>query len=214
MRAFISIVALAALIAGCEGAGKGGPISPDRQFDAKLPVRPAPAARSESQPAPASMAAARPTTEPYRLVAQPVVVSAGMLQVNDTFISLPTVLDPLRDELTVLGSRSVSEDAFRREAVAAIRKETDSQIQHALLLAEAERRLEDADKKAIEEEIAKSYREALAGCDGSRIVLDERLRMQGTSLDKWYKDMSEAVKVQHYIRGRIQPRIMVTRTMM
>jgi parvulin-like peptidyl-prolyl isomerase len=210
-----AILVVALLSGGCQNRPKPNDVllQPDEQFAA---TRPAGATGGAPASAPASrpVAARVATTEPYRLVATPTLISAGMLQINDQFVSLPTILDPIKDDLRAAARKAASEIEFRKEAMGIIRREIDGRIQHVLLLAEAEKRFADEDKKAVDEEVAKNLREGVARNEGSRSLLDQRLRQQGSSLEKWLKELREAVTIQQYLRGRVQPKVAVTRAMM
>jgi parvulin-like peptidyl-prolyl isomerase len=185
-------------------------VAPPATLPPVLPVEPAPPATAPSPPRPGPSATA-PTS--YRVVGQPEVVSAAVIQVNDRFITLEQVLHPIRQKLQA-AAKDGDEPAFRREALVLIREEIRRQVEDTLLMAEADNRLDEQEKKAIQEEAQARVRQAVAETGGSRTRLDERLRREGSSLQTWEEELRRGLTVQAYAVRRFSSRIAVNYRML
>ncbi len=201
----IAGIAIAAIIicnCGSRDASGSGPVA-----------RPA-GQHSASRPAAEPASKGRPTTAPYNVIGRTHVVAAAMLQVNDKFISLEQVLNPLRRRLATEAARLSPAD-FRLQARMLIREETLRQVRRTLVLAQATKRLDEAEQKFIDGELEKAYLQLLAEFGGgSRTVLSERMEQEGTSLAAWRKELRRALMAQLYLRRMFLPQIAVTRKQM
>ena len=216
----VAAIALAGLVLfGCDGLFRGrreGVIPPDQESSAwPRTERPGPANPSP-QPPPASPDPARTAaTAPYRIVSPPQVLEAAVLQVNHSFITVPQVLHPIRQRLQALTAASGGEEVrFRPAAQAMIAEETANQLERVLLLAEADRRLSEEQRKAIDEEVNKIYRKAVAQSGGIKTAFVALLRQEGTDLETWHRDLWSALAIQSYVQQQFASRIHVTRGMM
>lgn len=222
MTKLVAILILWLGLCGCGGCSRGGEgmIEPDREFAVR------PAASANPAPAPAPVApepappeppppATQPATAPYRAVKAPKVIETAVLQVNSSFITVQQVLHPLRRKLLALAKASQGDAAtFGRAAAVLVAQETSNQVERALLLAEAEKRLTDPQRKFIDEEVNKIYRRALAETGGSKTAFLRLLRQEGTDLDTWHKDLWSALAIQAYGQQQFSSQIHITRPMM
>ncbi|MDY7010828.1 MAG: peptidyl-prolyl cis-trans isomerase [Planctomycetota bacterium] len=167
--------------------------------------------RTDSKPAPTERTT-RPSAD-YRVVGKPEVVAAASLQVNNKFITLRKLLDPIRPKLTAAAA-GAGEEAFRIKALGLIREEIRRQVEHVLLLSEAENYLTDAEKKQVDEWVVGRLRQAVAESGGSRALFDQRLRNEGTDLETWKKDLTETMLIRSYMQSRLGKRIVVDRRIM
>ena len=162
---------------------------------------------------PSELPATRPSAD-YRVVGKPEVVAAASLQVNNKFITLQNLLDPIGPKLAGAAGGGANEEAFRIRASGLIRDEIRRQVEHVLLLAEAENYLTDEEKKKVDESVVGRLREAVAESEGSRTRFEQRLRDEGTDLATWQKDLTEMMLIRNYMENRLGKRIVVGRRMM
>ncbi len=225
MKRIASILVVVFLLTGCGWfERKDRIIQPDEETPASAPVTiPAESAGGDAQPVPspgknaadtgpASSAATRPSPD-YNVVGKPEVVAAASLQVNNKFITLQKLLDPIGPKLTGAAG-GANEEAFRIRASGLIRDEIRRQVEHVLLLSEAENYLTDEEKKQVDEWVVGRFRQAVAESEGSRARFEQRLRDEGTDLATWRKDLTEATLIRSYMENRLGKRIVVDRRMM
>jgi parvulin-like peptidyl-prolyl isomerase len=153
-------------------------------------------------------------TGPHRVVGPTQVVEAALLQVNNSFITVQQVLHPIRHKLQALAAGGGNVPQFQRAALALIDEETGNQVERTLLLVEAEKRLTEEQTRAINEEVNKIYRRALAQCGGSKTAFLQRLGQEGTDLETWHKDLWSAMAIQVYGHQQFASKLHVTRRMM
>ncbi len=211
MRRITHILMAAAVCCGCwwtDGGGGGAVIKPV----VALPAGSHPAAPTPAPAEPGAPAATVPTTVPYRIVEPPQIVAATMLQVNDKFITLQQVLHPIRQRL--MAAARAGEEAFRVRAPAIIHAETGRQVRRTLVLGEAKQRLDENDKKLVEEKLESAYRQVVVELGGGKTAVVEWLRQEGTTLAAWRKDMRQDLTVQLYLQRKLRPRVSVNRKMM
>ena len=218
MKRIVPILIVAIAFGGCKWwpfRRKSKVIQPSKEFPQHWPT-------SAPSPAPSPRpAASRPTTTGpatttapagYRVVGKPEVVAAAMLQVNDKFITLEQVLHPIRRDLMVAGRGGGGD--FRRRARALIRGEIRRQVQQTLILAEARRRLNEQEMKFVEQELLRRYRQVIAEFGGSKTLLAQRLKAEGTTVPAWQEEMRRAMTVRVYLERSLLPQIAVNRKMM
>ncbi len=187
------------------------PLEPSPPPVEPVPVEPLPPEPSPPPGEPVVVAAA--TRPAYELLPGSQVVEAGMIQVNDRFITVRQVLHPLRDRLRSVPA-GIAEQEFRQRALQLVREEIKAQVEQALLLNEAAGRLSQEEKQAVEEELARRQQQALAEVDGSKTRLAEKLRSEGTDVEQWTKTTRETLLVQAHLQRHIFARMHVSRRMM
>jgi len=220
MRTTVSILTLGAILAGCTWKpwkkDSPPPVRPDVEY-----VKSRPAVAVSPIASAAGAAKSRPTTQPRanrvagvgRVVRRPETVAVAMIQVNDEFISLAQLVDPIRRELQAAAA-GATEAQFRARAARLLEAEARSQIEQMLLLAEAKKRLLEWEKNGIEAEIARQYRQLLAQVNGSEKALSQRLRREGMDLDKWKQRLRRGLMIRTYVQRQLLSKIYVTRKMM
>ncbi len=219
MKRIAAILALALCVGGCvwkPWEKKNQPILPDEESatapPAEEPVQTASA--PASSPAPPTPPAVAPVPRrTYRVVRGSEIVEAAMIQVNDKYITLQQVLHPIREKLRSAAGEC-GEKEFRRRAGEWIAEEVRNQVEQTLVSAEAESRLEEREKDAIERQVERRYRQALAEANGSKTRLGERLRQEGTDVESWRDDIRRGLVVRTYLQRHVFSRIYVTRQMM
>jgi hypothetical protein len=213
MKRIAIILILVSLIVGCDRfKRKDHVIQPDEEAPITPPTtQPAknPVAGTEPQPKP--LVSTRPS--PYKVLSRSEVVTAAALQVNDKFITIDQVLSPAGAMLTKLAT-GANEKTFRAKALGLIREQIRNQVEHVLLLSEAENFLTDPEKDRVAEEVADNLRQAVAEMGGSKVRFDQHLRSKGTDLETWLKQLNEALLIRSYMQSRLGRQIVVSRRMM
>lgn len=163
---------------------------------------------------PAASAPATPATGAidYIILGKPEIVAASLVQVNDKFITLQQVLHPLSRQLR-LAALGSDERQFRAKAADLIEREMRNQIEQMIIMEEAERRLGDEEKKAVQEDIDSTIRKAVAQA-GSQAQLDKALQKEGSDLGSWKEEVKRDLTVEFYTRRRFASKIDVDRQKM
>ncbi|MFW6065861.1 MAG: hypothetical protein ACOC9S_03485, partial [Planctomycetota bacterium] len=164
---------------------------------------------SSTEPAPRDDSGHAEIVEQAEVVGEPEVVAASMIQVNGRFITIEDVLRSVRPELEKVSD--APEPVFRNRAAQIIAAEIRRQVGQTLLAAEAERRLTDQQKKAVDAELEKMRKEMIASAGGSRTRLEARLREQGVTLDEVVAEQRRYLVVQFYLQSKFMPAVDVTR---
>ena len=141
------------------------------------------------------------------------VVAASVVQVNRRFISIDDILRPLGPKLSKL-PKSISEQTFRDQAAGLIAQEISGQITRSLVVEEAEKRLVDDQKKAIDQEVKQAQSDMLAAAGGSVTKLRQQLQREGLTLEQAVEDYRRDATFKLYLRHRFMPAIPVTRQML
>ncbi len=141
------------------------------------------------------------------------VVAASVVQVNRKFISIDDILRPLGPKLAKL-PKSISEQTFREQAARLVGQEITTQITRVLVVEEAEKRLVDDQKKAIDQEIKQVQSDMLAAAGGSVTKLRQQLQREGLTLEQAMEDYRRDATFKLYLRHRFMPAIPVTRQML
>ena len=233
-------ILIVALGSGCGGhwnpwAKKSKVIMPDQEFVTSLPtdepdltsdtIQPLPTVEpgvattrpGVVEPTPTTATVLLPTADPgqssVRVIPASQIVDAAMIQVNDKYITLSQVLHPIRERLQAAPD-TITERDFRIKAIELVQQEMKKQIEQALILGEADRKLTQDEKDAIERQLDANYRRALAEQNGSRTSLVEQLKLEGTTLDEWTDSMRRNLRVQGYLQRHVFSRMNVSRRML
>ena len=210
----IALVAAAGLAwVGCGRLGRGRPEAyPTAGHRSAPPVGEARSAPAEADsPAAAATQAAGGT---YRVVGEAQVVETALLRVNDAFITVDEVLRPIGRQLREAAAGCGDEGRFRLQVQPIIRREVDRQIERTLLVAEAERRLTEQALRGVEQRVEAEYRKLLASVGGSRTLLEEKLRREGTDLERWRKSLRRLLLIRSYLVALLRSKVTVTHQMM
>ncbi len=188
---------------------------------AATPARPtAPPAVAAAPAATAAVAAAKnplsglmSPKQPAKAIGQDEVVAASVVQVNRRFITIDDILRPLAAKLSKL-PKGIGEQTFRDQAARLIAQEITGQITRVLVVEEAEKRLVDDQKKAIDQEIKQAQSDMLAAAGGSLTQLRQQLQREGQTLEQAMDDYRRDATFKLYLRHRFMPAIPVTRKML
>ncbi len=141
------------------------------------------------------------------------VVAASAVRVNREFITSEDILRQARPRLWQL-SLKMSDRQFAVSAARIIQEEIRNRIRHTLVLREAEERLKEGQKMYIEEQMADYRRQLIAEGGGSEESLAATLAEKGTTLEAELDAHRRRVTYVVFLRGRIDPAIVVTRRML
>jgi len=141
------------------------------------------------------------------------VVAASAVQVNNRFITVDDILRRLRPQLGKV-PKTISPQAFRERVMPWIADEVRQQINRALVLQEAHKRLTDEQKKIVDAEVQAAKNAMMAEAGGSITKLRHTLAKQGTTLEQTLTEHREDAAFKFYLRGRFMPAIAITRKML
>ena len=144
---------------------------------------------------------------------QPLYPVAGMVgQVNGLPIYADEVLEPIGEQLRALAQQHDAAE-FRRQASGLIEGRVRQMVIDALIYAEAERDLSDAERQGLREMVRRREAELIRERgQGSRAVAERALaEREGQSLAQALRAYRERSVVQRYMRKTIAPKITVTR---
>ena len=151
--------------------------------------------------------------QPAKAIGPDEVVAASVVQVNRRFITIDDILRPLAAKLSKL-PKGISEQTFRDQAARLIAQEITGQITRVLVVEEAEKRLVDDQKKAIDQEIKQAQSDMLAAAGGSVTQLRQQLQREGLTLEQAMDEYRRDATFKLYLRHRFMPAIPVTRKML
>lgn len=167
-----------------------------------LPVGPSPPTRPPTPPGPTS-----------RPVGVEQVVAPSALQVHGRLVTVEEVLHAVRPEIDKL-PKGVSEPTFRLQVSQWIAIQVRDKVTRALVLNEADKRLNEEQKKIVGQEAREAYDEMLAQAGGSKTALRQKLAREGTTLEDTLRRHREDATFKLYLRARFMPAIVITRKML
>ena len=177
------------------------------------PVSSLGAGSAEPQAEPQAEPSAPPAASPYEgytLLADPQVVEALVLTVDDHVITVNDVLGPLRYQLQAVAKRG-DDQTFRAETSRLITEELRRQIGQMLVLTEAERTMGDQEKDYVSQQTEAYLRDMIAEAGGSRSKLDELLRQEGGSLEETTNAIHRQSMTRFYLQRKFSPQLGATR---
>jgi len=171
----------------------------------------APAARPTAR-APKTRPARR-SDEPLRVLGRPTEITASVLKVKNTFITVEEVVQGAESRLQSIPD-GLAEAGFRRQAQGICAAEISGRVKDALVLAEAGARLSEENKEQIEENVKNIRSRMIADAGGSAKKLQLALAAKGTTLDDVLDDQRRRLTVQLYQQVKFLPSVVVNRTML
>ncbi len=141
------------------------------------------------------------------------VLSTSALQVNNRYITVEEILRSAGPALVAVPT-NVSEPTYRRRVEQILQEEIRARVSQELVHEEARNRLDDDQKKHIDEEMRKTLEEMIAQAGGSRTALQTRLAAEGANLDDVLAEQRRKLTIQLYLQARFEPAISVTRKML
>ena len=203
----------APVVSAAPAPAKSPLMSPDAsrgESAGNVQAPPAPPAAATAQTRPRSVMS---SSQPPKALGPDEVVAASVVQVNRRFISIDDILRPLGPKLSKL-PKGIAEQTFRDQAAKLIAQEITGQITRLLVVEEAEKRLVDDQKKAIDQEVKQAQSDMLAAAGGSVTKLRQQLQREGQTLEQAVDDYRRDATFKLYLRYRFMPAIPVTRQML
>jgi hypothetical protein len=141
----------------------------------------------------------------------PGAIEARILLVNDTALTVPEVLFPLRGYLEQL-RHSRTQAGFLEDARRAIRRSTQEAIGTLLMYADATAKLDDEQKKQLDAAVDKEM-ESLTARDygGSQSRLKAHLKDCGLTQEQWRENLKRDLVVRQYTREKLMPQVQIRR---
>jgi peptidyl-prolyl cis-trans isomerase SurA len=141
----------------------------------------------------------------------PGAIEADILLINDTALTVPEVLFPLRGYLEQLRTAR-THAGFLEDARRAIRRSAQEAIGTILMYAEATAKLDDEQKKQIDAAVDKEV-ENLTARDygGSLSRLKARLKDSGLTKEQWRENLKRDLVVRQYTRETLMPQVQIRR---
>ncbi len=141
----------------------------------------------------------------------PGAIEARILLINDTALTVPEVLFPLRGYLEQLRT-SRTHAGFLEDARRAIRRTAQEELGTLLMYTEATAKLDDEQKKQIDAAVDKEM-ENLTARDygGSLSRLKAHLKDCGLTKDQWRENLKRDLVVRQYTREKLMPQVQIRR---
>jgi len=153
---------------------------------------------------------AKPRRKPTSRPGGNEAIATAVIQVNNSFITIGDLLTAAHSRLMQLPD-PMSEENFRNQAGRILAEEAQNLVGETVVMAEADKRLTDEQKKQIDEEMDKAQRELIAESGGSKHATEQLLLDQNTTLEAILKDHRRRVTVKLYLGDRFMPAIAVNR---
>ena len=234
MQRWLYVIGLTVLAVGCGRKQERplGPLTPEsvktggaygvtgeETSPAQVPPGVPPPAAREAEPAGGPAYEARLSEVPLPVASRvPVfasddaddtrLVDAILAQVNEEVITRQDILGPLRPQIR-RWRKDLPKDEFEQRYRSVVESRLREEISARLVIQEARRRLSEQEKEQIEATLGQILKN-LTSEAGSRLLLEERLRLEGKTVEQEIERQRERLLVQRYLRDRIGPGIHVT----
>ena len=179
--------------------------------------QPAPPAAVQDEPLPATKppVLVAPSTMPAeaKVLGEPRIVAASLVKVNDRFFSMDEIVSAAGPQLAKLPS-GLPPALLRQRIGEIIATTIRDQIGQTLVLEEVNKRMTDELKERIESRVQGRLKEMIAGAGGSKKLLEQKLRAEGTTPERALEAYRDGLKVQSYLQDKFAPAIAVDRRML
>jgi len=138
------------------------------------------------------------------------LVDAVLAEVNEEVITREDIFGPLRSQMRQW-RKELPPEEFEARCRAVVDLRLREAISERLVIQEAKRRLSDAQKEELEATLGQVRKDLVAGA-GSMLLLEERLKAEGSTVEKTMERERERILVQRFLRERIAPTIHITRS--
>jgi len=136
------------------------------------------------------------------------LVDAVLAEVNGEVITREDILGPVRPQMHKW-RQEYSDEAFRSRCRQVIDMRLKEEISRRLVVQQAEAELSDEEKEQIDVTLGKMLKD-LAAEAGSTLLLEERLKQRGSSLEERRQEQRRRLLVQRYLHKKIGPDIHIT----
>ena len=138
------------------------------------------------------------------------LVDAVLAEVNEEVITREDIFGPLRSQMRQW-RKELPPEEFEARCRAVVDLRLREAISERLVIQEAKRRLSDAQKEELDATLGQVLKDLVAGA-GSMLLLEERLKAEGSTVEKTMERERERILVQRFLRERIAPTIHITRS--
>jgi len=136
------------------------------------------------------------------------LVNAVLAEINGEVITREDILGSLRSQVE-RWREELPEAEFDRQCRYTITLKLREAVSRTLVLQEAERNLSEAEKKQIDATLGQILKE-LAAQTGSMLLLEEKLKVEHSTVEKEMRRQREQMLVQRFLREKIAPMVHVT----
>ncbi len=164
-------------------------------------------------PTPNLRAESRPSRRPVRLAPRPgrTSIRPDVLLVNETALSVPEVLYPLREPLET-AQRTLGGVKLRRRVEALVRDAVRSEIGRLLVYDKAMAALGEPQKELLKTFVDQEVRQRVdREFGGSTARLEAHLSYYGLTLEQYRTAVQRALVVRDYTRETLMPRVQIRR---
>ncbi|MFO8013848.1 MAG: peptidylprolyl isomerase [Phycisphaerae bacterium] len=137
-----------------------------------------------------------------------VLVDAVLAEVNGEVITREDILGPIRPQMRKW-RREYPDEAFRSRCRQVINIRLKEEISRRLVYQEAEADLSEEEKERIDLTLGKMLK-GLAAEAGSMLLLEEKLKGRGSSIEERREEERRRIVVQRYLHKKIGPNIHIT----
>jgi len=137
-----------------------------------------------------------------------VLVNTVLAEVNGEVITREDILGPIRTQMTKW-RQEYSDDEFRERCRQVIGMRLREEISRRLVLQEAKADLSEEEKKQIDMTLGKMLKDLTAEA-GSALLLEEKIKARGSSVEEQREQQRERLIVQRYLRKKVGPRVHIT----
>jgi len=204
---------LACLLGSCSQIGQNWPRR-EKEVPVSKPETPAESQQASAgtgpgrgSPGSSSPASRRPAAKP---TGDAQVVAASLLQVNNHFFTVDDIVEEAGPRLVEI-PRSLSPAALRLRVGEAIAATIRDKVNRTLVLEQAERRMTEEITKRIDVQVQDKFKEMVAEAGGSTKLLEQKLKAQGTTLDRELESYRDSLKVQSYLQAKFTAEIAANR---
>jgi len=136
------------------------------------------------------------------------LVDAILAEVNDEVITREDILGPLRPQMKKW-REELSPEEFKTRCRYVVDLKLRRAISERLVVQEATRLLSEQQKEQVEATLGQTLKD-LAAEAGSMLLLEERFKLEGTTVEEKMAEERERLLVQRFLRERIAPTIHIT----
>ncbi len=137
-----------------------------------------------------------------------VLVDAVLAEVNGEVITREDILGPIRPQMRTW-RKEYSDEAFHSRCRQVINIRLKEEISRRLVFQEAEADLSEEEKQQIDLTLGKMLK-GLAAEAGSTLLLEEKLKRRGLSIEERREAQRRRLVVQRYLHKKIGPKIHIT----
>jgi parvulin-like peptidyl-prolyl isomerase len=137
-----------------------------------------------------------------------VLVNTVLAEVNGEVITREDILGPLRPQMRAW-RKEYSDEAFRERCRQVISMRLREEISRRLVVQEAEAELSEQEKEQVDQTLGSMLKDLTAEA-GSALLLEEKLKERGSTVEEHRQEQRRRLLVQRYLHKKIGPKIHIT----